>query len=160
MSMHRWIERSLPVAAAALVGAAPVALAQWNTRSPGEGQELFVWRGHVDREVQIVMRGDRVSTQNVGRTEPNDERSRTMSGLPRQDGEVVVRLVDGRGRVDVIQQPAARNGYTAIVRVQDPRSGSDAYQLVAYWQGYYANGDVYGRNRSDERSHGRRGDEV
>jgi hypothetical protein len=162
MNMYRLISRSLPFVAGALTGIAPVAAAQWNisdTRT--SGQELFEWRGGVDREVQIVMRGNRVWTNNVGRTEPNNERSRTYASLPRQDGQVVVRLQDGRGDVDVIQQPTAGNGYTTIVRVRDPRSGSDTYRLAAYWQGY-SNGDVYrdGRSRADERSHGQRGDEM
>src|SRR6478672_770266 len=113
MTMHRLISRSLPLVAGALAGFAPVAAAQWNNTqdSRSGGQELFEWRGAVDREVQVVMRGNRVWTNNVGRTEPNNDRSRMMSSLPRQDGEVVVRLQDGRGDVDVIQQPTAGNGY-------------------------------------------------
>lgn len=147
MTMHRQISRSLSLGVAALVGITSVAAAQWNQNSPRNGRELFEWRGSVDREVQIVMRGDRVWTNTVGRTEPNNERSRTMSMLPRQQGEVVVRVVDGRGDVDVIQQPTARNSYTTIVRIRDQRAGSDGYRLAAYWQGN-AGGDVY--RRSDD----------
>ena len=162
MNMHRLISRSLPLVAGALAGIAPVAVAQWNTQDSRSGsQELFEWRGSVDREVQVVMRGNRVWTNNVGRTEPNNERSRMMSSLPRQDGEVVVRLEDGRGDVDVIQQPTAGNGYTTIVRIRDPRGGSDNYRLAAYWRGV-SYGDVYrnGRSRADVRNKGQRGDEM
>jgi hypothetical protein len=66
------------LAAAALVGAAPVVMAQ--------GQQLFQWTGRVDREVQIVMRGDQLSTRRIGATEPNWAQGRAMSDLPRQDG--------------------------------------------------------------------------
>ena len=162
MNMHRLISRSLPLFAGALTGFAPVAAAQWNTQDSRSGsQELFEWRGAVDREVQIVMRGNRVWTNNVGRTEPNNERSRMMSSLPRQDGEVVVRMEDGRGDVDVIQQPTAGNGYTTIVRVRDPRGGSDTYRLAAYWRDV-SYGDIYrnGRSRAAERNNGQRGDEM
>jgi hypothetical protein len=163
MNMHRLISRSLPLVAGALAGFAPVAAAQWNnTQDSRSGdQELFEWRGAVDREVQVVMRGNRVWTNSVGRTEPNNERSRMMSTLPRQDGEVVVRLQDGRGDVDVIQQPTAGNGYTTIVRIRDPRGGSDNYRLAAYWRNV-SNGDIYrnGRSRADERNNGQRGDEM
>lgn len=155
MTMQRRVKGSIVLAA--LVGIAPVAAAQWGQQFPRQSQELFEWRGSVDREVQIVMRGDRVWTNNVGRTEPNNERSRTMTPLPRRDGEVVLQVADGRGRIEVIQQPSARNAYTTIVRIQDPRAGSDAYRLAAYWRGY-ADGDIY--RRSDDRSKGRRGDEM
>lgn len=145
MQMQRWILRSFSLGTAAVVGAASLAAAQWGGQSSRNGRDLFEWRGRVDREVQVVMRGDRVWTNQIGRTEPNNQRSRTLSSLPRQDGEIVVRRDDGRGRVDVIQQPNARNGYTAIVRIVDPASGSDNYRLTAYWQGS-AYRDVYDRN--------------
>jgi hypothetical protein len=147
MTGHMWIRRSIPLAAAALVGLAPVVMAQ--------GQQIFEWRGRVDREVQIVMRGSEVWTRNVGATEPGGARTRMMAELPRTDGQVRVQVLNGRGNVDVIQQPNAGNGYTTIVRVQDPRSGADDYRVVAYWQGY-SNGDYVGwpgRGRARDREY-------
>jgi len=97
-----------------------------------------------------MMRAERVWTNDIGRTEPGRERSRVMDNLPRRDGQVSIQVENGRGTVDVIQQPSAQNNYTTIVRIQDPRSGSDNYRLTAYWQAY-SNGDVYGRNRGRDR---------
>src|SRR5262245_29318186 len=156
MKMQRWIQRSLSLGVVAVVGFAPIAAAQWGQQYPRQGRELFEWRGTVDREVQIVMRGDRVWTNNIGRTEPNDDRSRAFGSLPRADGDVFLQVADGRGSVQVIQQPNARNGYTTIVRILDPRSGQDSYRVVAYWRGD-ANGDIYrrGDNDDDDRDHGR-----
>ena len=68
MRTQRWIQRAIPLAAAALVGATPALFAQWG-RTQNQGQELFEWAGRVDREVQIVMRGNQLSTRNVGNTE-------------------------------------------------------------------------------------------
>jgi hypothetical protein len=135
MTRQTWFQRSIPLAAAALLGLAPVVMAQ--------GQQLFEWNGRVDREVQIVMRGDQMWTRNVGPTEPGRPRSRTFSDLPRRDGTVQVRVLNGRGNVAVIQQPNSQNGFTTIVRIEDPRSGSDDYRLVGYWQGY-SNGEYVG----------------
>jgi hypothetical protein len=152
MKVQRWIQRSMPLAMVLVGGAAPVLLAQ--------DQQLFEWSGRVDREVQIVMRGSNVSTNRIGQTEPGRPRIREMSALPRQNGQVDVRLLAGRGSVDVIQQPSAQNGYTTIVRIVDPRSGSDSYRLAAYWQSY-SNGDVgrnRGRGRGQDRGNGDRGD--
>jgi hypothetical protein len=144
--MQRWIQRSVPLAAVALVGAAPMLFAQ--------GQELFEWNGRVDREVQITMRGSSLRTANIGQTEPGRARSRTFSTLPNQNGLVNVQVLNGRGNVDVIEQPSAQNGYTTTIRIQDPRGGSDNYRLVAYWQNY-SNGDYIGRGRGRGRDRDR-----
>lgn len=155
MTMIRLVRRSVPLATVALVSAAPMALAQWGRQASNQGRELFEWSGSVDREKQIVMRGDRVWTNDVGRTEPRAARARTFSSIPREDGRVVVQVINGRGNVEVIQQPTARNNYQTVVRIVDPASGSDNYRLAAYWQGSnYSNGDVYGR-RDDNYPRGR-----
>jgi hypothetical protein len=152
MRTQRWIQRTFPLAAAAIVGAAPMAFAQWGVARQS-GQELFEWTGRVDREVQIVMRGNQVSTRNVGNNETGRARSRVMMDLPRRDGQVAAQLLSGRGNVDVIQQPTSQNGYTTIVRVTDASGGSDNYRVAAFWQNY-SNGDVYGRDRNN-RNRGR-----
>jgi hypothetical protein len=71
------------------------------------------------------------------------------------DGEVSVSVLNGRGQVDVLQQPTARNGYTAIIRVRDPQGGIGGYRLNAYWQPVSAGevGPPFGRGRG----YGRRG---
>ncbi|HVE33242.1 MAG TPA: hypothetical protein VNC18_06790 [Gemmatimonadaceae bacterium] len=151
MKSQMWVVRVVPVASAMMLAAAPVAFAQFGGVGNGRsGNELFEWAGRVDREVQVVMRGGRIWTNDIGRTEPGRERSRVMDNLPRRDGQVSIQVLNGRGDVEVIQQPSAQNNFTTIVRIQDPRSGSDNYRLTAYWQAY-SNGDVYGRNRGRDR---------
>jgi hypothetical protein len=99
------------------------------------------------------MRGNQIWTNQIGQTEGRG-RSRVMDNLPRRDGQVTVQVLNGRGDVQVIQQPNAQNNYTTIVRIEDPRSGSDNYRLAAYWQAYSA-GDVYGRNNGRARGRDR-----
>jgi len=154
MKSQMWVVRMVPVASALVLAAAPVAFAQYGQY--GSGSELFEWNGRVDREVQVVMRGNQIWTNQIGQTEGRG-RSRLMENLPRRDGQVVVQVLNGRGSVDVIQQPSSSNNYTTIVRIQDPRSGSDSYRLAAYWQAY-SNGDVYGRNNG--RARGRDRDDI
>lgn len=146
MKSQMWVVRVVPVASALVLAAAPVAFAQYGQYGQGSGSELFEWNGRVDREVQVVMRGNQVWTNQIGQTEGRG-RSRVMDNLPRRDGQVVVQVLNGRGNVQVVQQPTAQNNYTTIVDIQDPRGGSDNYRLAAYWQGY-SNGDVYGRNNN------------
>lgn len=149
MTRQTWIQRSIPLAAAALVGLAQVGFAQ--------GQEVFRWNGRVDREVQVVVRGNEIWTRNVGFSEPGGARGRVTSMLPRANGQLRIEVLEGRGDVEVIQQPRSDNGYTAIVRIQDPRSGSADYRLAGYWEGY-SNGEYVGwpgRGRDRDNDRGR-----
>ena len=98
-----------------------------------QGRPLFQWSGRVDREVRIAMHGRDARTMNTGRVPAQRSRIDVETALPQRDGRVSVRVQDGRGDVDVVQQPSARNDYTAIVRVVDRSSGVDNYRITAYW---------------------------
>jgi len=149
---------SLPLSVAALAVSASSLFAQ--------GRPLFDWSGRVDREVRIVMHGRDARTQTAARTPLERSRLSVATALPQRDGRVTVRVEDGRGDVDVVQQPSARNDYTAIVRIRDRSSGVDNYRVSAYWMpDEYGNGtgndrDGYpnrpGRDRDDrdDRSNG------
>ena len=116
---------------------------------------LYAWNGRVDREVLLVMRGGNVDTRaglGVGTDRGN---FRVGADLPRTDGAVDVRVSRGRGAVDVVQQPSARNDYTAVVRVRDDADGAGDYQITTYWRpsngsygdnGGYANDGGHGDN--------------
>ena len=146
MTMIRSTLRTLSFALPLLAASAPALLAQNRT--------LFTWTGRVDREVQISMRGRDVWT-NSG--DGGRSRVRVESMLPRTDGYVRVDARDGRGDVAVIQQPASWNNYTTIVRVRDRNSGSDRYQLSAYWESRYGDnrGGGYGRGNGNNGGYGR-----
>jgi hypothetical protein len=162
MTLQRWIKRSAPLAAAVAVSAASVAVAQSplligqpRVMSQRPGSELFEWTGSVDREVQIVMRGTNVRTNNVGQSERPRARTRSYNRLPDENGQVSVQMLSGRGHVDVIQQPSRQNDYTTIVRVRDDQNGSGDYRFATYWQAY-SNGngngngrDIYGNGRDN-----------
>jgi len=128
-------------------------------------RRLFTWRGTVDGDMRIYVRGGNVRSVvngNDSRGRRGKERIDEINSLPRRDGVVRVQLVEGRGRVYVVQQPNARNDYTAILRVMDWERGSDRYRFVVYFdptdngQGRRVDrgtvwgdvgGDVYDRDR-------------
>jgi hypothetical protein len=116
-----------------------------NGRYGNATREVYRWQGMVDREIRIQLQGGNAYLQPMGNREPRTGRGQTLSGLPRQDGVLRVERVEGRGDVDVIQQPNASNNYTATLRVRDPSSGASMYRIAAYWQPLYNNGR-YGRN--------------
>ena len=90
------------------------------------------WTGQVDDTATI-----RLSSRDV-RASGNfkgirDVRSNVDGALPNRP--VRVRLVKegGRGDIDIIEQPSARNNYTAVVRVKDWQAGSSKYGFVLQW---------------------------
>lgn len=104
-------------------------------RRRDQERRLFTWRGVVDDDTRIYIRAGNIQSDVVSgsrtRRQPRVDRDRV---LPRRDGIVRVELLQGRGRAHVIQQPSARNNYTAIVRVKDAQSGADGYRLAAYFE--------------------------
>ena len=153
MSFSRSIRRFAVLPLAALSVSASALFAQ--------GRQLFEWRGRVNSEVHISMRGRDLWTQGLPRIETPRGRTEMMSDLPRSDGRVAVRVLDGRGDVDVIQQPSSRNDYTAVIRIRDRSGGADAYRVSAFWfgrdvddnDGRYGNGNggSNGRDRWEDR---------
>ena len=108
-------------------------------------REVFRWQGRVDREVRIQLQGGRSYVQPMGNREVRNGNGQMLGGLPHEDGVLRVERIEGRGDIDVIQQPTASNGYTATLRVRDPSSGAANYRIVAVWQPLNNNGR-YGRN--------------
>ena len=106
---------------------------QQQRRGYGAQQELFEWSGRVDKEIRIQADRNNASVIQIGNGERTNGRVRAMATVPRQEGNVTVTVLEGRGQVDVVQQPSARNGYTAVVRVRDPQGGASRYRLAAYW---------------------------
>jgi hypothetical protein len=118
--------------------------------------EVYEWQGRVDSEIRLQLAGSRAVVQRIGRSELRQPAGRLLSSLPRQDGTLSVQTLQGRGSVDVIQQPTSSNGYTAIIRLRDTQSGAADYHLVAYWQptGTTNNGRYNGHDNG--RHNGRR----
>ncbi len=152
----------------AALAAAPFATAQAVERN------LLTWTGRVDREVIIEIRGRDVATRGSGLDASWSPRVTMNQNLPRERGVIRVIRQNGRGDVEVLENPSARNNYTAVVRIRDTRSGADDYRVVVTYEAddvrdfpgngrgsdhYPGNGrgpDNYpGRNRDDGPGRGR-----
>jgi hypothetical protein len=138
----------------ALVASSSYAEAQ-NTR-----RQLFEWRGRVDREIQIAMRGREAWVQGTSRTDVRGTTPAVSGALPRTDGFVQVTLQDGRGEAEVLQQPSSRNDYTTLIAIRDRSGGADSYRVNAFWMGPDVRDDESDRDRrgrDDEWERDRRG---
>lgn len=153
--MRRTMVGTLGGVALAIVALPALASAQRGVQGNGQ-RELFEWRGNVDQEVRVQMRGGRTSVMGMGPREMTAyDQTRAVSAVPAADGYVSVQMLQGRGRVDVVQQPTAQNGYTTVVRVRDTQGGAGSYDIAAFWQptgnygygnsGNYGTYGTYGR---------------
>ena len=87
----------------------------------------------MDDVVDISIRGNTVEYRTRSGAGISEVRSRLLGGaLPRREGGVRV-SGNGRGSVQVVQQPSQSNNYTAIIRITDPRGGASDYNFEARW---------------------------
>ena len=96
----------------------------------------FRWEGRVDIGAEIRIRGGEHEVHDAGGRGTQEYRSRFTADLPGAEVPVSLRQLEGRGRIELIQSPSAENDYTAVVRVEDPRSGDDTYEFELTWRSY------------------------
>jgi hypothetical protein len=94
----------------------------------------MIWRGRVDHYVELRIQGDRVQSRERQGAPTINEGVSFTSPLPRADVQVSVRKRDGRGQVELIQQPSRWNGYTAVVAINDESGGADNYEIEVAWR--------------------------
>jgi hypothetical protein len=93
----------------------------------------FVWRGLVDGSDRIILRGNQVSVEHIDAQPVRDATYDLSSPLPRRGAEVTLRVIRGRGRVVIVEQPSSRNRYSAVVLIEDPKGGTDTYEFYLAW---------------------------
>jgi len=93
----------------------------------------FHWSGDVDDTATISISGRDVQTSANMKGVRNERRDFRGGGLPNRPIRVTLREADGRGGVRLIQEPNARNGYRAVVRIVDKQSGQNHYDFTLQW---------------------------
>ena len=93
----------------------------------------MTWRGRVDDDVRIRIRGGTAEIETLGGTPYNDGQPNFYNSLPYR--RVTVRLTNkrGRGEISIEQQPSRENDYTAVVRIRDTRGGASEYEFELQW---------------------------
>ena len=102
---------------------------------PGTGDRSgrMTWRGRVDDDVRIRIRGGSADVETLGGTPYYDSQPNFENSLPNR--RVTVRLTTkrGRGEIFIEQQPSRENDFTAIIRIKDTRGGADNYEFTLEW---------------------------
>ena len=93
----------------------------------------MTWRGRVDDDVRIRIRGGTADVETIGGTPYTDSQPNFDNSLPNR--RVTVRLTQkrGRGEIFIEQQPSRENDFTAIVRIIDTRGGASEYEFELQW---------------------------
>jgi hypothetical protein len=118
-------------------------------RRGDSGAGSMRWTGQVDQEAVVEIRGRRVVERTLRGRPAYRQNVEMTSALPRTDTNVSIADARGRGRIEVVQQPSAANGYVAAVRIFDEENGAGDYSFTLNWgdqYGYQSNTGVFGQN--------------
>jgi hypothetical protein len=99
----------------------------------GDRTGRMTWRGRVDDDVRVRIRGGSADVETLGGTPYYDAQPNFSSSLPNR--RVAVRLTKNRGRGDIFieQQPSRENDFTVVIRIKDSKGGADNYEFTLEW---------------------------
>ena len=103
------------------------------TPAAEQQQGSFYWRGDVDGTVDLHIRHRSVRVVVKAGRSLQCARYRFDGALPKRDGGVQITKMEGRGSIELIQQPDSANNYTAVVRVADRGSSREEYRFTLVW---------------------------
>jgi hypothetical protein len=116
--------------------------AQFNWPFPGGGQRgnygvsRFAWSGEVDGTTYVRIQRNRAYAENVNGLPVQRQRYDFSDPLPRASVNLDLNVLNGRGRVRIVETPRQYNDYTAVVRIDDNDGGSDNYRFELRWPTY------------------------
>jgi len=93
----------------------------------------MTWRGSVDDDVRIVIRGGRADVETIGGTPYYNATTNFSASLPRRRVTVSLLKRRGRGEISIEQQPSRENDFAAVIRIRDSRGGASDYEFEVSW---------------------------
>ena len=88
----------------------------------------------VDISAEVDVYGDSGRLRTVAGQPATWTRMECTDALPYSMSDFRFRGIDGRGNVKLVQDPRNNNA-TAVIRIDDPRAGSDGYTFEIEWSG-------------------------
>ena len=91
-------------------------------------------RLQVDNQVEVHVRGDQVDIRTLAGQDARDDGSECNAPLPNRDvGGVRFEVMDSRGDIRLLAEPARRNDFTAVVAIRDGSGGFGRYHFRLSW---------------------------
>lgn len=100
---------------------------------PYRGSGRMTWKGSVDDDVRIAVRGGTAQVETIGGSPYYDAVTSFTASLPPRRVNVNLVKRRGRGEVFIEQQPSRENDYAAVIRIRDPRGGASDYEFELSW---------------------------
>jgi hypothetical protein len=94
----------------------------------------LLWTGRVDGRVRVTIKGGASfsEVQEGGRVVA--EHAEMLRPLPaRSDLMPLIRKLQGRGEVSIVESPSEKNNYRLVFEINDPEPGADDYQVELDW---------------------------
>jgi hypothetical protein len=98
----------------------------------GRGGSM-TWKGRVDDDVRIVIRGGRADVETLGGTPYYNGQPNFAASLPSRRVNVRLNVKRSRGEVFIEEQPSRENNFAAVIRIKDPRGGASDYEFELSW---------------------------
>jgi len=99
----------------------------------GNRSGTMTWRGRVDDDVRIRIRGGSADVETIGGTPYYDAQPNFSNSLPNRRVTVRITAKRGRGEIFIEQQPTRENDFTAVVRIRDTKGGASDYAFTLEW---------------------------
>ena len=104
---------------------------------PGDGggtrSGRMTWKGRVDDDVRITIRGGSADVETLGGTPYYDSQPNFGAALPSRRVTVRLTAKRGRGEVYIEQQPSRENDFAVVMRIKDTRGGASEYEFELQW---------------------------
>lgn len=98
----------------------------------GRGGRM-TWKGRVDDDVRITIRGGSADVETIGGTPYYNAQPSFDGSLPPRRVNVQLTNKRGRGEIYIEQQPSRDNNFAVVVRIKDPRGGAADYEFELTW---------------------------
>lgn len=112
-------------------------IGNWNDNNQypdrGNSSGRMTWKGRVDDDIRIVVRGGTANVETIGGTPYSNDTQSFTASLPPRRVNVSLQVRKGRGEVFIEQQPSRENNYAAVVRIRDPKGGPSDYEFELSW---------------------------
>jgi hypothetical protein len=93
----------------------------------------MTWKGRVDDDVRIVVRGGRAEVETIGGTPYYNAQPNFSASLPPRRVTVRLNVKKARGEVYIEEQPSRENNFAAVIRIKDSRGGASDYEFELTW---------------------------
>lgn len=93
------------------------------------------WRGSVDGKVFLIFHENKVETERERGKKIEDMRYSYSNKIPGSNFKVMLKKIEGRGNIKIVENPSYNNNYSVKVLVDDgPYRGRDIYDFYLYWE--------------------------